>query len=46
MLPGVSGIELCRRIRLLKPIRSLSLSPHVRRELSAEVRVKMTVAAS
>jgi len=30
----------------LKPIRSLSLSPHVRRELSAEVRVKMTVAAS
>src|SRR5215212_2688053 len=29
-----------------KPIRSLSLSPHVRSELSAEVRVRMTVAAS
>src|SRR4051794_607905 len=30
----------------LKPIRSLSLSPHVRSELSAEVRVRTTVAAS
>jgi hypothetical protein len=30
----------------LKPIRSLSLRPHARKALSAEVRVKITVAAS